>query len=69
MAFRYDMQGKTLQQQIIVSKRDEEDKRRRQETENFPVTVNSPTIASAIDREKSPSPRMDFRDFLHSIKS
>jgi len=69
MVFRFDMQGKTPQQQIIVSKRDEEDKRRKQETERkTPATVESHALSSAIDKELCPSLRMDFRDFLHSIK-
>lgn len=63
------MQGKTPQQRIIVSKRDEEDKRRKLETEK-----NSSAIAAAhdpsapIDKDTSPALLMNFREFLHSIK-
>jgi hypothetical protein len=69
MAFRFDMQGKTPQQRIIVSKRDEEDKRRKQEAEkNTPATVNSLPLSSAIDKDSSPSSSMGFEEFLLSIK-
>lgn len=69
MAFRFDMRGKTPQQQIIVSKRDEEDKRRKQEAEkNTPATIDSFALSSAIDKDSSPSSPMGFEEFLQSIK-
>lgn len=69
MAFRFDMQGKTPQQRIIVSKRDEEDKRRKQEAEkNTPATVDSFALPSAIDKDSGPSAPMCFEKFLQSIK-
>lgn len=69
MGFRFDMQGKTPQQRIIVSKRDEEDKRRRQEAEkNTPATDHSVAVSSTIDKDSSPSSSVSFEEFLHSIK-
>jgi len=69
MAFRFDMQGKTPQQRIIVSKRDEEDKRRKQEAEkNTSATIDSFALSSAIDKDSSPSSPMCFKKFLQSIK-
>lgn len=55
MAFRFDMQSKTPQQRIIVSKRDPEDKRRKQEAEkNTLTTVDSFALSSDIDKNTSP---------------
>lgn len=69
MAFKFDMQGKTPQQQINISKRDEEDKRIRQEAEkNILTPIHSHALSSVIDNDICPSLRMDFSDFLHSIK-
>lgn len=69
MAFRFDMQGKTPQQRIIVSKRDEEDKRRKHEAEKKnPAAVDSFALSSAIDKNSSPSPTTGFKEFLQSIK-
>jgi hypothetical protein len=69
MAFRFDMQGKTPQQQIIVSKRDNENKRRKQEAEkNISPNIDSHTLSAANDKDTHISLLTDFREFLYSIK-
>ena len=74
MAFRFDMQGKTFQQQMIVSKRDDEDKRRKQEAAKIDAKKviaaddNTQILPLDIDKESCPALRMDFEDFLHTIK-
>ena len=69
MAFRFDMQGKNPQQRIIVSKREDEDKRRKQDDEeNIPITNNSHVLSGDIEKDTCPSLRVDFKEFLHSIK-
>lgn len=61
MAFRFDMQGKTPQQQIIVAKRDAENKRRKQEAtqreavKKIPDEVNTNILILAIDKDTCPT--------------
>lgn len=61
MAFRFDMQGKTSQQQIIVAKRDAENKRLQQEAakreaeKKIPDDVNINIRILAIDKDTCPT--------------
>lgn len=61
MAFRFDMQGKTPQLQIIVAKRDEENKRRQQESvkreaeKKITDNVNTNILILAIDKDTCPT--------------
>lgn len=61
MAFRFDMQGKTPQQQIIVAKKDAENKRRNQEsakseTKNrLTEDVKTNILILAIDKDTCPT--------------
>ncbi|WMJ77323.1 MULTISPECIES: hypothetical protein [unclassified Sedimentibacter] len=61
MAFRFDMQGKTSQQQIIVAKRDSENKRLQQEAakreaeKKIPDDVNINIRILAIDKDTCPT--------------
>lgn len=59
MAFRFDMQGKTTQQQIIVAKRDADNKRMKQEAKNIKVekkisNVNNEIMIFAVDKDTCP---------------
>ncbi len=60
MAFRFDMQNKTPQQQIIVAKRDAEDRRIREatakkKTESKPLGIaNSNILLLVIDKDTCP---------------
>ena len=60
MAFRYDMQGKTPQQQAIVAQRDAEDKRRQQEAAKQQEKrkrshdANTEFLMLVIDKDKCP---------------
>ena len=55
MSFRFDMQGKTPQQQIIVAKRDEEDKRRKQEADKNKISsVVKTSNLLVIDKDTCP---------------
>jgi len=61
MAFRFDMQGKTPQQQIIVAKRDTENKRRQQDPakkesdKKITDGVNTNYLILAIDKDNCPN--------------
>ena len=61
MAFRFDMQGKTPQQQIIVAKRDAENKRRQQESakreseKKITYDVKTNFLILAIDKDTCPT--------------
>ena len=60
MKFRFDMQGKSLQQQIIVAKLDEKNKRMKQEatklkTERKIPDVNNKILILAIDKDTCPT--------------
>lgn len=69
MAYRFDMQGKTLQQQIIVSKRDEDNKRNKKESEkSSPKTADAVACSFAKEKDANSSFSMCFEDFLQSIK-
>lgn len=61
MAFRFDMQGKTSQQQIIVAKRDAENKRRQQDSakkesdKKNTDDVNTNYLILAINKDTCPN--------------
>ena len=59
MAFRFDMQRKTLQQQAIVAKKDEENKRKQQEAmemqeDKTSNQENPPLPLLVIDKDTCP---------------